>query len=155
MAKIFKTQLANSLPHAFQLCKKHAAEKHNMSVERIADRIGVTPDTLYKYLGEGRMPARLIIGFEQACGGCFVTQYLALHHGFLMVKIPSGRTATHKQINDLQQFVNEVMGQLLAHASGTPTIDQTVNNLTLLMQDLAYHKGEVEKSASNQRELSL
>ena len=55
-----KRQRANSLVHALRLCKEWAQAKRHLSVERIADRMGTTHDSLYKWLATGRMPAILI-----------------------------------------------------------------------------------------------
>lgn len=61
-----KRQRANSLLHALRLCKEWAQAKRHLSVERIADRMGTTHDSLYKWLATGRMPAILIPAYEQA-----------------------------------------------------------------------------------------
>ncbi|MDP2549473.1 hypothetical protein Q8W24_16710, partial [Oceanobacter sp. 4_MG-2023] len=62
-----------SLKHAMELCVDHAKAVKNLSVERIADLIGITSHyTLYKWLDEARMPALMIRPFEHACGVSFV-----------------------------------------------------------------------------------
>ena len=55
----WKRVTPNSLRDALRLCKDHALEKKNLSVERIADLMGITADVLYKWLSNGRMPAML------------------------------------------------------------------------------------------------
>lgn len=60
----WKNVRANSLVHALRLCKEFAQERQNLGVERIADRMGVTHDSLYKWLGTGRMPANLVPTYE-------------------------------------------------------------------------------------------
>lgn len=149
--RLLKTVVARSLSHAFQLCKERALKTQNLSVERIADRIGSSPDTLYKYLSDARMPAHKIIAFEAACESAFVTQYLAHSHGFLLVKIPSGRAAEHIEINELQKFMNEIINGLLDITAHRGDAEDAKDQITALMQDLAYHRANVEKL--NQPEL--
>ncbi|MDO5940617.1 hypothetical protein [Burkholderia cepacia] len=64
-----------SLRHALELCKDYAKERHNLSVERIAERMGLADHwTLYKWFQSGRMPLNLVRPFESACGIDFVTR---------------------------------------------------------------------------------
>jgi hypothetical protein len=144
-ARLWKKVIARILSHAFQLCKEYALNKQNMSVERIADRIGSSPDTLYKYLADARMPAHKIIAYETACNALFITQYLAHSHGCLLVKIPSGRAAEHVEINELQKFMNEVVGQLLDITANKGDAEEAQEQIMALMQDLAFHKSNIEK----------
>jgi hypothetical protein len=116
-----------------------------MSVERIADRIGGSPDTLYKYLADARMPAHKIIAFEESCNALFVTQYLAHSHGCLLVKIPSGRKATHIQVNELNKFMNDIVGQLIDLSANKGDADEAQRQITLLMEDLAFHRQNAAK----------
>ncbi|AOE92049.1 hypothetical protein LBM341_03799 (plasmid) [Ralstonia solanacearum] len=47
-----------SLRHALELCKDYAKERHNLSVERIAESMGLADHwTLYKWFQNGRMQA--------------------------------------------------------------------------------------------------
>ena len=50
MARNWKRIQPSSLRDALRLCKDHALEKKNYSVERIADLMGITADLLYKWL---------------------------------------------------------------------------------------------------------
>ena len=48
----------NSLQDAMEGCTKFALEKHNRGIDRIAGLMGLASKyTLYKWLGNGRMPA--------------------------------------------------------------------------------------------------
>ena len=81
-----------SLRHALELCKEHARERLNRSVERIADEMGITDHwTVYKWLQTGRIPANLIRPFESACGIDYVTRWIAASAGKMLVDIPTGR----------------------------------------------------------------
>ena len=56
----WKRERANSMVHALRLCKEFAQDRKRLSVERIADCMGVSHDSLYKWLANGRMPACLV-----------------------------------------------------------------------------------------------
>ena len=48
-----------SLRHAMELCLDYGREKRNLSVDRVADLMGMPSKyTLYKWLENGRMPAK-------------------------------------------------------------------------------------------------
>ncbi|MCU8084256.1 hypothetical protein [Shewanella sp. SM23] len=58
---------ANNLRHLMALCLEFAREKQNLSVDRVADLMGLPSKwTLYKWLENGRIPAVLIRPFEHA-----------------------------------------------------------------------------------------
>lgn len=87
----WKHARAHSLTHALRLCKEFAQDRHNLSVERIADRMGQSHDALYKWLATGRMPAILIPAYEHACGCHFASDWLSASAGRLVVPMPTGR----------------------------------------------------------------
>ena len=60
MKRNWKRVRPTSLLHALELCVEYARDVHNLSVERIADLMGITADLLYKWLSNGRLPAMLI-----------------------------------------------------------------------------------------------
>lgn len=70
----WKHRRACSLAHALRLCKEYAQARRNLSVERIADRLGVSPDCLYKWLATSRIPGILIPAFELACSAHYVSE---------------------------------------------------------------------------------
>lgn len=146
MRRNWKREIATSLSHGSDLCIKHAHEKHNRSVQIIADLIGENHHTLYKWLGETRMPIKKVIAFEKACGASFITQYFALANNKMLVDIPTGRKAEHRSLNELAAFSNEVMGMLLKFADGEQNHDEILKAVTLLMADFAHHRGKIEKN---------
>ena len=82
----------NSLRHALELCKDYAREVRNLSVERIADEMGVTDHwSLYKWMQNGRMPVNLVRPFESACGINYVSRWIATSGGKLLVELAGGR----------------------------------------------------------------
>lgn len=134
-----------SLMHALRLCKDFAREKHNRSVERIADLMGVSADILYKWLGTGRMPANLIPVYEHACGCSYVTTWLAHSAHKLLVDIPTGRNATSTEVSELYQQFSGVVGSLAKFYEGTAEAQATLAEVTAMMEGLAWHHGNVEK----------
>lgn len=146
MRRNWKRTIATSLQDASDLCLKHAHEKFNFSVPNIGDQIGENQHTLYKWLGETRMPIKKVIAFEKACGVCFITQYLANANNKMLVDIPSGRKANHRSLNELASFTNEVMGMLLNFADGEPNHDEVLKAVTVLMADFAHQRGKIEKN---------
>ena len=64
----------NSAIDALRLCKEYAQEKNNLSIERIADRMGVTHDSLYKWLASGKLPFNLLLAYEHTCGCHFASE---------------------------------------------------------------------------------
>lgn len=135
----------HSLRDALRLCKDHALDKKNYSVERIADLMGITADLLYKWLANGRMPATSIPAYEHICGINFVTRWLAASTGHLMIAIPTGRNASAQDIQQLQEVLNTAVGKLLQFHGGKAEADATLAAIQQGMEGLAWHKGNVEK----------
>lgn len=104
----------SSLRHALELCKDFARERHNLSVERIAEQMGLADHwTLYKWIQNGRMPICLVRAYEAVCGINYATRWLAASGGFLLIDMPTGRNASAEDIQVLQQILNDAIGQLL------------------------------------------
>jgi hypothetical protein len=129
-----------------ELCVNHAKTKRNLSVDQIVDRMGESStSTVYKWLESGRMPVVKLRSFEHVCGVDDVTHYLAHSAGYLLLKVPTGRNAEHRELNELSQFVHEVLGSLLGFYDGHEDADETMQALTRLMEDLAFQRGNIEK----------
>lgn len=135
----------NSLRDALRLCKDHALEKKNYSVERIADLMGITADLLYKWLANGRMPASAIPAYELITGINFVTRWLASSTGHLMIPIPTGRNASAEDMHALQELLNDATGQLLQFYNNKAAPAAVLAAIQQGMEGLAWHKGNVEK----------
>ncbi|MFN4056389.1 MAG: hypothetical protein ACK4GU_16135 [Alishewanella aestuarii] len=145
--------VARSLTESLQLCKEFAIANKQMSVPRIADRIGTSPDMLYKHLGAASMPAYMMIPYMESTHRIYPLQYMAHSLNHLLVPMPRGRKAEHKTLIALSQFCNAVMGQMLALQSGECRAQDVTDQLTLLMENLAYHRMEAQKH--DQPELEL
>ena len=146
----------HSLRHALELCKEHAREQRNLSVERIAELMGLTDHwTLYKYFQSGRIPANLIRPFETVCGIDFVTRWLASSAGRLLIEVPTGRDPSAQDIQILQGALNDTVGQLLRFYAGNADATDTLALIQHAMQGLAWHRGNVEKHLQPELELGI
>ena len=144
----------SSLVHAMRLCKEFAQAKHNLSVERIADRMGATHDALYKWLATGRMPAILIPTFELACGCNYISEWLAASAGRLVVPMPTGRKAEGTELLDMNSSCAAAL-QLLTQFYAAPQAadtEATLAALRLHLEQVAYHHANVARYATPELE---
>ncbi|HDZ10048.1 hypothetical protein [Pseudohongiella sp.] len=143
-----------SITHAMELCVGCAREKKNLSVERIAELMGLAGHhSLYKWMAEGRMPAVLVRPFEHACGASFVSRYMAHSAQYLTLKIPSGSKADARDINALQSSLTSAVGALIKFHDAQLSQDDCIAALTGALENLAWHRANVEKADTP--ELSL
>lgn len=143
-----------SLRHAMELCKDHAREKRNYSVERIAEVMGQEDHwTLYKWFQSGRMPAVLIPAFEEACGIDFVSRWLATRSGRLVIDIPTGRKQSGADVNELQAVLHHAVGSLMEFYRDKYDVEATLADITRALQSLAWHRGNVAQHNQPQLEL--
>ncbi|MFN3881899.1 MAG: hypothetical protein ACK4L8_10775 [Nitrincola lacisaponensis] len=144
--RVWKNERAISLRNGMELNIEYAREKQNRGVERLADLMALSSHfTLYKWLENGRMPALLIPAFEHACGANYVTQYLAQSANRMLVEIPTGRNATHKELNEIGAYTHQVMGMLIDFYEGRCDQQAIESALTNLIEDLAHQRGNVIK----------
>lgn len=137
-----------------ELCIEHAREKHNRSVDRVADLIGVANKfTLYKWIESGKLPAISIRPFEHACGCDLVTRYLAHSAHKLMIDIPTGARVDAEGVHRLSEACNAAVGELIRFYKDDATADEAVAKITAAMEVLAWHRGNALKFA--QPELGL
>jgi len=148
----WKSYRPTSLLDAFRACKDFAQERKHLSVERIADLMGVTADALYKWLATGRMPSVLITNYELVCGVTFVSSWLANTAGNMVMPIPAGRSDA-TDVQALQGVLHKAVGALIAFYAGQQ--DQATTHAALLagMESLAWHSRNVDKY--DQPELAL
>lgn len=151
----WKREKPYSITKALALTKQHGINEKNMSVERIADRLGENGDLLYKWIANGTMPVKKVIAFEEVCGINFLTQYLANSQGFLLVKAPSGRKAEHKDLAEFQLFMTEVAALIIRSMQGSCNAQEAIDAIKVLMEDLAFYQKNVAKMGLPQAELSL
>ena len=145
-----------SLVDALRLCKEFAQERANLSVERIADRMGVTHDSLYKWLATGRLHAILIPPYEHACGCHFASVWLATSAGKLVIDMPTGRTATQADMVQLNSGFASAL-QLLTNFYARPQDADTAATLAALRDHLtqvSYHHHNVSQHATPELDFS-
>ncbi|GAB1382597.1 hypothetical protein MASR1M50_09160 [Burkholderiales bacterium] len=90
----WKRYQPTSCRDALHQCKTFAQEVRNLSVERIADQMGL-PDhwALYKWIENGRFPFVLIPAYEAATGINLPSRWLAATGRKLLVDMPIGKAA--------------------------------------------------------------
>lgn len=154
MKRNWKRVRPTSLLHALELCVAYASKMHNLSVERIAERMGeTTHHALYKWLAGGGMPVRKLRPFEQACGCKYVSRWIAMSADLLTIDIPIGRLANSEDVMALQETLNNTVGALLLFYQGKAEADSVLANVTAGMEGLAFHRENVRKY--DQPELDL
>ena len=150
----WKRTQPTSLRNALELCKDYAREKHNLSVERIAERMGEADHwTLYKWIQNGRIPAVRIPAYEAACGIDFVTRWLAGTSGKLLIEVPSGRKVKATDVAALQESLHSTVSALMDFYNGKAETETTLAAVTNALESLAWHRGNVEQH--NQPQLDL
>ena len=143
----------SSLVQALRLCKEFAQERANLSIERIADRMGVTHDSLYKWLATGRLPAILIPTYEHACGCHFASDWLAASAGRMVLELPTGRRSGQTDMVELNSGFAAAL-QLLTNFYATPGADPAVTVIALSnhMEQVAWHRANVARHAEPELE---
>ncbi|WP_028294260.1 hypothetical protein [Oceanobacter kriegii] len=150
----WKRQQPRSLKHGMELCVEHAKQVKSLSVERIADLMGLPNHyTLYKWLEEARMPALMIRPFEHACGQSFVTQYLAASSHQLLVPMPNSKPAKSEDLMALHGSFSAAVAVLAAFYQGDEEGEAAMAELTRLMGDVASHHTRVERMCAPELEL--
>lgn len=146
--RIWKRVQPTSISHAMELCIEFAKERHNRSVDTIADLMGLSNKwTLYKWVESGKIPAVMIRAFEHACGVNFVTRWIAHSGHQLLIPIPTGRAATAKDINGLNAEVTNAVGALIKFYDGALRVDDALAAIANAMTEMAWHRENVLKSA--------
>ena len=150
----WKHARANSLTHALRLCKEFALDRHNLGVERIADRMGQSHDNLYKWLATGRMPAILIPAYEHACGAHFVSDWLAASAGRLVVPMPTGRAVTEADLLAVNSSCAAALTLLTKFYADPASADlaATTDALRAHLEQVAFHQANVARYASPELE---
>lgn len=138
---------------AIRGAKDRAKELKNLSVEGIADRMGISADLLYKWLSNGQMHASLIPTYEAICGCHFVSDHLTHSHGKLAVPIPTGRNLDDEDMLSMHQSFSAAMALLANFYAGKADMPTTQAALTAHMEATAWHRANL--AAHDQPELEL
>jgi len=136
---------ATSVRHAIELLIEHASKRRNLSVERIADAMGLPSHwIIYKWMESGKLPTIQIRNLETTCGAQYLTQYLATSAGSLLIPLPNGKTPATLDVNELQIACGQAVQHLIKFSQGDESADDTLNALTEAMEQLAWHRANVE-----------
>jgi hypothetical protein len=145
----WKRMQPNSLRQAMVLCKEHGQERFNLSIERIAERMGENdPWRLYKWIENGRMPAVLIPAYENACGIDFITRWLAAGRRKLLIDVPTGRALTDVDVVGLHNGFGVAMQLLTDFHAGKSDAAATLEALTAHIEQVGFHHANVAKYAT-------
>lgn len=145
-ARNWKRFQPKSLPEAMEGCLDYARERHNRSVDHVAELMCLPSKwNLYKWVEGGTMPMVRLRAFENACRCDFVSRWYAHSAGKLLVGIPAGKTATSTDINELQGLLNTAVGELIQFAACKADASSTLEAIRAAMEALAWHHGNVEK----------
>lgn len=145
MARNWNRIIPRNTLEAMRLCKDYAKAKRNLSVERIADRMGVSADNLYAWLGNGKMHLSLVQSYEHICGCAFISDHLAHAQGKLAVKIPAGRSLQDTDLLKMHGSFSKTMALLASFYDGGADAGETLAAITEHMQTAAWHRGNVGK----------
>lgn len=142
------------LQDAVEGCLGYALDKHHRSVDQVADLVGESKWTCYKWVQTGSIPARKIPGFEHACGIDFVTRYLAASGGALLIRVPTGRLATPSDIALLQSACANAVSALIDYGAGKRNATDTHDALTAAMTALAQERAHVVRHTQPELDLA-
>lgn len=144
----------NSAIDALRLCKEYAQEKKNLSIERIADRMGVTHDSLYKWLSAGRLPYILLPAFEHTCGCHFASEWAATSAGKLVIDMPIGSKGTPETLMEVNASCVAALQLLTAFYASPKGADAeaTLAALRTHLEQVAFHHHNVASYATPELE---
>ena len=135
-----------TLRDALKGCKDFALERHNLSVERIAERMGLEDHwALYKWIENGRFPFVLIPAYEAATGINLPSRWLAATGRKLLVDMPIGKAADADDLVQLGTGFQQAV-QLLSDfykANGGADAAPVLDALRAHLQSVAFHHANV------------
>ena len=136
----------DTLRAAMTLCKEHAQQVRNLSVEGLAAKMGLADHwSLYKWIESGRMPTVLIPAFESACGMAYVTGWLAAGNNKMLIPMPTGRDLTSGDLVELHSGFVAALKLITDFYSGKAQADVTLEALQAHLLDVAFHHANVAK----------
>lgn len=142
----WKRKRGTSMRNALELCIRYARDVHNLSVDRIAELMGMESHyTLYRWIESGRMPAVMIRPFENVCQCDYVTRYIAHSANLIAFEFPTGRKAQHKELNELSVYAHQVIGKLIEFFDTAEDEEPVIEAVTTLIEDLALQRANVQK----------
>lgn len=154
MSRNWKRTVPRSTLEAMRLCKDYAKEHRQLSVERIADKMAISADLLYKWLANGGMHAVLIPLYEEICGCQFMSRHLAHSHGNLVLPMPSGKDMDDEDLLAMHQSFSEAMALLANFYAGKADLAETRAALTQHMEATAWHRANLDAHDAPELELA-
>lgn len=144
--RIWKRVQPSSLREALDLCKEHARDRLNKSVDNIADDMGLADKwSLYKWIQNGSMPAKLIRPYQIACGIDLVSRWLAASEGRLLVDIPTGRAIKPEDLHQAHAGFAQAMGLISDFYAGKADQSATLESIRAHLQLMGRFHGNVQQ----------
>lgn len=143
----WKSYRPSSLPDAIRACKDYALEKKRLTVPRICTLLAVNEDTFYKWASTGRMPAIVVPQFELVCDCHFVSDFLAVNAGRIVLPMPKGRKATDAELLAVNESCSAAMSNLAKFYADASTVDtaELLAQLQGHLEQVAFHHGNVTR----------
>jgi len=152
----WKTAQPSSLSQALEWSIEYARIKRNLSVDRIAEQMGMASNgkwTLYKWIVSGKMPIVITPTFELVCGINLVSRWLSASGGKLLIDIPTGRVCEDHDIQQLQTVLHATVGALMNFYAGREDATATMASVHVALENLAWHRRNVQQHATPQLDL--
>ncbi len=146
MPRKFSSPVPTSLRAAFEADKTHALKHKRLNVERLAELLGTTPATLYKWIETDTMPVRALIAWQHLTGASNVVRYLASREAAVVIQIPTGRAPDADDVHVLQATLNGAVGALLGFMRGEMDREACLGKLGTGLESLAWHRANIDKS---------
>lgn len=154
MSRSHSKPLPTSLRAAFEADKAHALARHRLNVERLAELMGTTPATLYKWLETDAMPVNRLAAWEHITRSDCVVRYLAASAHKVVIDIPHGHASGPSDVQGLQTTLNHAVGALLDFHAGRLDRDGCIAAITGGLEVLAWHRENVRKNDQPELELN-
>ncbi|MGC0153312.1 hypothetical protein ACPRNU_12690 [Chromobacterium vaccinii] len=146
-------RVANSLSDAIER-QQAAAEKLGLPAKRMADLMGVELKTYYRWLSDNSMPLNRVRQWETFGRASYVSEYLCTAHGNrVVITIPAGKKATVKDIAGVQANAANALALLAQFYQDRTGLAETVEALTAVLTQAAYHRENVLLAAEPELEL--
>ena len=153
MTRRTSNPVPTSLKAAFDADKAHALRHRRFNIERLAELMGTSPATLYKWLETDTMPLRSLLAWQHLTGACNVVRYLASREGLVVIRIPQGRRLTDEDVLGLQEELNASVGALIGDHQGRTDRDTAMGLVGQGLEGLAWHQENLRQDQQPQLDL--
>ncbi|MEW9901009.1 hypothetical protein ABWL39_20510, partial [Chitinivorax sp. PXF-14] len=103
--------------------------------------------TYYRWISECSMPVNRIRQFETLCGASFVSDYLALAGGKMVIDMPTGKRADERDLAELQALTARAIALLIDFYAGHAALGETSEALNGVLTGWSFHRANVVKLA--------